>query len=153
MVKVKAEIKPVQQILQNHGLGEGGPVQKLVDKIAGIFVPVIIGIEVLSFIIWILFAPTEGFTHGLLAMVTVLIIACPCALGLATPTALIVGIGKGAEQGILIKDATSLEVARQIDAVVPDKTGTITESHPIVVNSSWSNSKEETGNIFLSTER
>ena len=153
MVKVKAEIKPVQQILQNHGLGEGGPVQKLVDKIAGIFVPVIIGIAVLSFIIWILFAPTEGFTHGLLAMVTVLIIACPCALGLATPTALIVGIGKGAEQGILIKDATSLEVARKIDAVVLDKTGTITEGHPIVVNSLWSKGTEETGNILYSLER
>ena len=133
--------------------GSKAPVQKLVDKIAGIFVPVIIGIAVLSFIIWILFAPTEGFTHGLLAMVTVLIIACPCALGLATPTALIVGIGKGAEQGILIKDATSLEVARKIDAVVLDKTGTITEGHPIVVNSLWSKGTEETGNILYSLER
>lgn len=132
--------------------GSKAPVQKLVDKIAGVFVPVIIGIAVLSFIIWVLFASTEGFTHGVLAMVTVLIIACPCALGLATPTALIVGIGKGAEQGILIKDATSLEVARKIDSVVLDKTGTITEGHPIVVNMSWSRGTEEAKKILYSLE-
>ena len=112
--------------------GSKAPVQKLVDKIAGIFVPVIIGIALLTFGLWCLFAPTAGFSHGLLAMITVLIIACPCALGLATPTALIVGIGKGAEHGILIKDATSLEIARKIDTIVLDKTGTITEGHPIL---------------------
>jgi len=133
--------------------GSKVPVQKLVDKVARIFVPVIIGIAVLSFIIWVVFASTEGFTHGLLAMVTVLIIACPCALGLATPTALIVGIGKGAERGILIKDATSLEVARKIDSVVLDKTGTITEGHPIVVNMSWSKGMEEAKKILYSLER
>lgn len=133
--------------------GSKVPVQKLVDKVARIFVPVIIGIAVLSFIIWVVFASTEGFTHGLLAMVTVLIIACPCALGLATPTALIVGIGKGAERGILIKDATSLEVARKIDSVVLDKTGTITEGHPIVVNMSWSKGLEEAKKILYSLER
>lgn len=93
--------------------GSKAPVQKLVDKIAGIFVPAIMGIALLTFILWLVLGGTNGFTHGLLSAVTVLIIACPCALGLATPTAIMVGIGKGAEQGILIKDAESLEVAKR----------------------------------------
>lgn len=131
--------------------GSKAPVQKLVDKIAGIFVPVIIGISVLSFIAWWLFAPADGFTHGLLAMVTVLIIACPCALGLATPTALIVGIGKGAEHGILIKDATSLEIARKIDTVVLDKTGTITEGHPVVVDTGGAKSSGMHGKFCIAS--
>lgn len=133
--------------------GSKAPVQKLVDKIAGVFVPVIIGISVLSFIAWWLFAPADGFTRGLLAMVTVLVIACPCALGLATPTALIVGIGKGAEHGILIKDATSLEIARKIDTVVLDKTGTITEGHPVVADTRWSEGFGNTREILYSLER
>lgn len=93
--------------------GSKAPVQQLVDKIAGIFVPTIIGIAVLAFIAWMLLDGTGGFTHGLLAFVTVVIIACPCALGLATPTAIMVGIGKGAERGILIKDAESLRLPRR----------------------------------------
>ena len=133
--------------------GSKAPVQKLVDKIAGIFVPVIIGIALLTFGLWCLFAPTAGFSHGLLAMITVLIIACPCALGLATPTALIVGIGKGAEHGILIKDATSLEIARKIDTIVLDKTGTITEGHPRVVNTYWHTETTEARKIIYSLER
>lgn len=133
--------------------GSKAPVQKLVDKVAAIFVPVILGISVLTFLLWLLLAPTDGFTHGLLAMVTVLIIACPCALGLATPTALIVGIGKGAGQGILIKDAASLEIARKIDTVVFDKTGTITEGHPRVVNALWSEGAEVYRHVFYSLER
>jgi Cu2+-exporting ATPase len=112
--------------------GSKAPVQKLVDKIAGIFVPVVISIAGLSFIIWFVCGGSDGFTHGLLALVTVLIIACPCALGLATPTAIMVGIGKGAEKGILIKDAESLEIAKKVNAVVLDKTGTITEGKPVV---------------------
>lgn len=112
--------------------GSKAPVQQLVDRIAAIFVPVIIGIAVLSFVAWILLDGQNGFTHGLLALVTVLIIACPCALGLATPTAIMVGIGKGAERGILIKDAESLEIAKKIDTVVLDKTGTVTEGKPVV---------------------
>ena len=93
--------------------GSKAPVQKLVDKVAAVFVPVIMGIALLSFILWMVLDPSDGFTHGLLALVTVLIIACPCALGLATPTAIMVGIGKGAERGILIKDAESLETAKE----------------------------------------
>ena len=117
--------------------GSKAPVQNLVDKVASVFVPVIMGIAVTVFLAWWVFAPEDGFTHGLLAMITVLIIACPCALGLATPTALIVGIGKGASNGILIKDATSLEVARNIDMVILDKTGTVTEGHPEVTDQYW----------------
>lgn len=92
--------------------GSKAPVQKLVDKIAGIFVPIVIGIALLFLIAWIIWGAKNGFTQGLLALVTVLVIACPCALGLATPTAIMVGVGKGAEEGILIKDAESLELSK-----------------------------------------
>ena len=117
--------------------GSKAPVQKLVDKISGIFVPVVIGISVLSLIVWIMLGGENGFTQGLLAMVTVLVIACPCALGLATPTAIMVGVGKGAENGILIKDAESLERAGKIDSIILDKTGTITEGKPEVIGVFW----------------
>ena len=110
----------------------------MVDKIAGIFVPVVIGIALLSFVIWLIFGGETGFVYGLMAMVTVLVIACPCALGLATPTAIMVAIGKGAEEGILIKDAESLEMAKEVDFVVLDKTGTITEGKPQVTSITWS---------------
>lgn len=125
-------IKTVQE-----AQGSKAPVQKLVDKIAGIFVPIVIGIAILSFILWMILGGTNGLTHGMLAMVTVLVIACPCALGLATPTAIMVGVGKGAENGILIKDAESLEIAKKINAIVLDKTGTITEGHPEVIEIIW----------------
>lgn len=118
--------------------GSKAPVQALVDKIAGIFVPVVISIALLSFIIWLIFGGETGFVYGLMAMVTVLVIACPCALGLATPTAIMVAIGKGASSGILIKDAESLESAKEIDVVVLDKTGTITEGKPQVTKITWS---------------
>ena len=113
--------------------GSKAPVQKLVDKIAGVFVPIVIGIALLSAVVWWIFGGEHAFTQGLLALVTVLVIACPCALGLATPTAIMAGMGKGAENGILIKDAESLERARNITAIVLDKTGTITEGKPQVV--------------------
>lgn len=112
--------------------GSKAPVQNLVDRIAAVFVPVIISIAVISFLCWMIFGGNDCFSHGLLAAVTVLIIACPCALGLATPTAIMVGIGKGAESGVLIKDAESLETAMKIDTVVVDKTGTVTEGKPAV---------------------
>jgi Cu2+-exporting ATPase len=117
--------------------GSKARVEALVDKIAAIFVPVVIGIALTSFIVWFVFGGENGSVHGILAMVTVLVIACPCALGLATPTAVMVAIGKGAEEGILIKDAESLELAKDIDVVVLDKTGTLTEGRPVVASMKW----------------
>ncbi|WP_440133619.1 heavy metal translocating P-type ATPase [Chitinophaga sancti] len=110
--------------------GSRAPVQQLVDKIAGIFVPVVISIAILTFAVWYLLA--GDFTHGLLAAVTVLVIACPCALGLATPTAIMVGIGRGADNNILIRDAESLEKGYKTNVLLLDKTGTITEGMPTV---------------------
>lgn len=117
--------------------GSKAPVQKLVDQIAGIFVPVVIGIAILTFAIWMLVGGDNGFTHALLTSITVLVIACPCALGLATPTAIMVGVGKGADNNILIKDAESLELGYKVNAVILDKTGTITEGRPTVTDWTW----------------
>ena len=113
------------------------PVQKLADKIAGIFVPVVILISIIAFAIWVWAGGEQAFAHGMLAMVTVLIIACPCALGLATPTAIMVGMGKGAENGILIRDAQVLETAYKVNAIVLDKTGTLTEGRPEITDFIW----------------
>lgn len=117
--------------------GSKAPVQRLVDKIAGIFVPIVIGIAILTFITWMVAGGDDAFTHALLTAVTVLVIACPCALGLATPTAIMVGVGKGAANNILIKDAESLEMAYKVNAVILDKTGTITEGRPEVTDIKW----------------
>lgn len=125
-------IKMVQQ-----AQGSKPPVQKQVDKIAGIFVPIVMVISVVSFAAWMIFGGENSLTQALLAMVSVLVIACPCALGLATPTAIMVGLGKGAEAGILIKDAESLELAHKVNVVVFDKTGTITEGKPAVTDFVW----------------
>jgi Cu2+-exporting ATPase len=137
--------------------GSKAPVQKLVDRIAGIFVPVVIFIAILTLGAWMIFGGATGFTHGLMAMVTVLVIACPCALGLATPTAIMVGIGKGAENGILIKDAEALESAYKVNAVLLDKTGTITEGKPRVTGMAWSSdalgNQRELEKIFLALEK
>ncbi len=122
--------------------GSKAPVQKLVDKIAGIFVPIVIGISLLTLIIWVLAGGENGFTQGMLAMVTVLVIACPCALGLATPTAIMVGVGKGAENGILIKDAEALELGHKVNVVVLDKTGTLTKGKPEVTELHWQNEND-----------
>lgn len=116
--------------------GSKARIQQTVDKVAAIFVPVIIGISLLTFLCWA-FLADDGIARGLLSMVTVLVIACPCSLGLATPTALISGIGKGASQGILIRDADSLQVASQVSTVVLDKTGTLTVGHPEVTDIQW----------------
>jgi len=114
--------------------GRKAPIQRLADVIAGIFVPVVIGIAVVTFIVWLIFGPEPRLTFALLNFVAVMIIACPCALGLATPTAILVGTGKGAENGILIKGGESLETAHRLDTVVFDKTGTLTRGEPEVVD-------------------
>ena len=153
-VKVGKETMLAQIIkMVQDAQGSKAPVQKLVDKIAGIFVPVVIGIAILTFILWLILGGDNGVVHGLLAAVTVLVIACPCALGLATPTAIMVGVGKGAENGILIKDAESLELAKQVNAIVLDKTGTITEGRPQVTGIQWLNNDDTTKNILLSIEK
>lgn len=135
--------------------GSKAPVQKLVDKIAGIFVPVVMGIAVLTFAIWMTLGGENASTHALLTSVTVLVIACPCALGLATPTAIMVGVGKGAENNILIKDAESLELGHKVNAIILDKTGTITEGKPVVTELIWeqaAGSNEELSSILYSLE-
>ena len=117
--------------------GSKAPVQKLVDKVALVFVPVVVIISILTLAAWLIFGGEDGLVHGVLSMVTVLVIACPCALGLATPTAIMVGIGKGAENNILIKDAEALEQAYKMKALVLDKTGTITMGSPSVERIEW----------------
>ena len=123
--------------------GSKAPVQRIVDRITGIFVPVVLGIAILTFILWVAIGGSEYISYGILSAVSVLVIACPCALGLATPTALMVGIGKGAESHILIKDAVALEQMRKVDTVVLDKTGTVTEGRPVVTgwlhDAGWQN--------------
>lgn len=131
--------------------GSKARIQLKVDKVAAVFVPVIIGVSLLTLAAWWVFSPQDGLTRGLLAMVSVLVIACPCSLGLATPTALIAAIGKGATRGILIKDADSLQTASQIDTVVLDKTGTITEGHPAVSAEIWNDDGAK--GILLAMER
>lgn len=118
-------------------LSSKAPVQLLVDKISAIFVPTIIVLSVLTFAAWAWFGGEEAFTHGLLTAISVLVIACPCALGLATPTAIMVGVGKGAQHNILIKDAQSLESAKKVNTVVLDKTGTLTKGTPEVHEVAW----------------
>lgn len=133
--------------------GSKPPVQKLVDKIASVFVPVVISISIITFIVWMILGGENALPQALLTMVSVLIIACPCALGLATPTAIMVGMGRGAELGILIKDADGLELAHRIDTLILDKTGTITEGKPVVTDTIW-NTEDSTKlkSVLLSME-
>lgn len=133
--------------------GSKAPVQRIVDKITGIFVPVVLGISLITILIWMAFGGMDSLSRAMLSAVSVLVIACPCALGLATPTALMVGIGKAADEHILIKDAVALEVMRKVNAVVLDKTGTLTEGHPTVVGWLWANAEEEKlKNVLLAAE-
>jgi Cu+-exporting ATPase len=113
--------------------GSKAPIQRLADKFASIFVPIVIGVALITFIVWFIFGPEPSFTIALMNFIAVLIIACPCALGLATPTAIMVGTGKGAENGILIKNAEALELSHKINSIILDKTGTITKGEPAVV--------------------
>ncbi|MDX1904212.1 MAG: heavy metal translocating P-type ATPase [Thermonemataceae bacterium] len=123
--------------------GSKAPIQKLADKIAAVFVPVVLGIALLSFALWLLIGGKEHLFNGFTAMITVLVIACPCALGLATPTAIMVGMGKAAQKGVLIKDAEALEHSKNINAIVLDKTGTLTEGKPSVEDIFWKNTPKE----------
>jgi Cu+-exporting ATPase len=120
--------------LVEEAQGSKAPIQRLADVISSYFVPIVIMLAIATFVLWYVFGPTPAFLHAMLNMVAVLIIACPCAMGLATPTAIMVGTGKGAEHGILIKDATSLETAHKINAVIFDKTGTLTKGKPAVTD-------------------
>ncbi len=124
------------QIIQlvEEAQGSKAPIQRIADYVASIFVPAVIGIAVLTFAVWLVFGPSPAFLFGLLNFVAVLIIACPCALGLATPTAIMVGTGKGAELGILIRSGESLETAHKIRTIVFDKTGTLTKGEPEVTD-------------------
>lgn len=128
------------------------PIQRLVDKIAGIFVPTVIVIAMITFGIWYFIGPAPSLTYAFLTLISVLIIACPCALGLATPTALTVGIGKGAQNGILVRDAESLEMAGKVDTIVFDKTGTLTRGKPEVRDFYWIEKTNESGDLLLSIE-
>lgn len=124
----------LSQIVQlvNEARRSRAPIQKLADRVSGWFVPAVIAVALLSFIVWALLGPAPGLANGLVAAVSVLIIACPCALGLATPISIMVGIGRGAREGVLIKDAEALELMEKVDTLVVDKTGTLTEGAPKV---------------------
>lgn len=118
--------------LVKQAQGSRPPIQKLVDQVSSIFVPIVIVLSVLTFVVWFMFGPEPVLIRSLISVISVLIIACPCALGLATPTSLIVGVGLGAQKGILIKNAESLEIANKVTTVLFDKTGTITKGKPEV---------------------
>lgn len=135
--------------------GSKAPVQRIVDRVSAVFVPTVIGLSVLTFAVWMIAGGASNLTYALLSAVSVLVIACPCALGLATPTALMVGIGKAAESHILIKDAFALENLCRIDTVVLDKTGTLTEGKPTVTDWRWTALAEETAalkSVLLAAE-
>lgn len=133
--KVGAETALAQIIrMVEEAQGSKAPIQRLADKVASIFVPTVFGIATVTFVIWYFFVPNPTFTRALLNFVSVLIIACPCAMGLATPTAVMVGTGRGAEKGILIKGGEVLEKAGQLTTVVFDKTGTLTKGEPEVTD-------------------
>jgi len=141
--------------LVEEAQGSKAPIQRLADVIASYFVPIVIGIAIATFIIWYFVGPAPAFTFALLNFVAVLIIACPCALGLATPTAIMVGTGKGAENGVLIRSAEALERSHQISTVMLDKTGTLTQGEPKVTDiiAVPSSSQEEILRLAASAER
>ena len=135
VTKVGQETALAQIIrLVEEAQGSRAPIQRLADRVASVFVPAVASVAVAAFLFWLLLGPDPALTYAVLTLVAVLIIACPCALGLATPTAIIVGTGKGAERGILIRSAQALETACRVDTVVLDKTGTLTEGRPVVTD-------------------
>ena len=124
----------LSQIIQmvNDASRSQAPIQRLADKISGYFVPIVVLISVITFVVWAIFGPSPSYVYAFVNAIAVLIIACPCALGLATPMSVMVGVGKGAQNGVLIKNAQALELMNQIDTLIIDKTGTITEGKPSV---------------------
>lgn len=128
------------------------PIQDLVNKIAGVFVPIVLGIALLTFSVWMIWGGDDAFGRALYTAIAVLVIACPCALGLATPTAIMVGIGKGAENNILIRDAESLEIAPKVSTLVLDKTGTLTQSKARVLDLVWENGGDDFAPFLLALQ-
>jgi len=120
--------------LVEEAQGSKAPIQRLADQISSVFVPIVVGIAALTFVVWLIFGPAPAAMFALVNFVAVLIIACPCALGLATPTAIMVGTGKGAEHGVLIRSGEALETAHRIDAIILDKTGTLTKGRPALTD-------------------
>jgi Cu+-exporting ATPase len=141
--------------LVEQAQGSRAPIQRVVDQVSAVFVPVVIGIAALTFILWL--AGGAGFTTAMIRMVAVLVIACPCAMGLATPTAIMVGVGKGAERGILYKNSAALEQALKIQAVILDKTGTITKGAPtvteVVIGVAWNSERDSLLRLAASVEQ
>jgi P-type Cu+ transporter len=135
--------------LVEEAQGTKAPIQRLADRISGVFVPVVVVIATLTFVVWLLFGPDPAFTFALLNFVAVLIIACPCAMGLATPTSIMVGTGKGAESGILIRGGEALEDAHKITTVVLDKTGTLTRGEPALTDVVATNGLDENALLHL----
>jgi Cu+-exporting ATPase len=129
------------------------PIQRLADRVAKWFVPIVVGVAVISFLAWFFLGPQPRFAHALVNAVAVLIIACPCALGLATPIAVMVGVGRGARAGVLIKDAEALEILEKVDTLVVDKTGTLTEGKPQLIGTTLQNDNNETLRLVASLER
>ena len=130
------------------------PIQRLADRVAKWFVPIVVAVAAITFVAWLLFGPQPRFAHALVNAVAVLIIACPCALGLATPMAIMVGVGRGARAGVLIKNAEALEILEKVDTLVVDKTGTLTEGKPQLIGISLSqNDADETLRLAASLER
>src|SRR5690606_4502797 len=131
--KVGAETL-LSQIIEmvNSASRSRAPIQKLADKISGWFVPIVVLVSVITFVVWAVFGPDPAYVYALVNAIAVLIIACPCALGLATPMSVMVGVGKGAQNGVLVKNAEALEELGKIDMLIIDKTGTITEGRPSV---------------------
>ncbi|NIW36427.1 MAG: copper-translocating P-type ATPase, partial [Gemmatimonadetes bacterium] len=140
--------------LVEEAQGSKAPIQRLADVVASYFVPAVMAVAAVTFIVWLIVGPSPAFTYALLSAVAVLIIACPCALGLATPTAIMVGTGKGAESGVLIRGGEALETAHRVQAAVMDKTGTITEGKPSVTDVLAGNGQpEEVLRLAASAER
>ncbi len=135
----------LSQIVQmvNDASRSRAPIQKLADSIAKYFVPTVVGISIATFLVWAKFGPEPAMVYGFINAVAVLIIACPCALGLATPMSVMVGVGKGAQSGVLIKNAEALENMNKVNVLITDKTGTITEGKPSVERVFSSNNEEE----------